>query len=149
MRASQQSVNESPQEVTIELPAPTAWPFFMALGVALIFTGLLTSGTISVLGGLLYVSGAVGWFRNVLPREHRELVTVKLAPAAEVVRRPEVMELKVAEQVRIWLPLKIYPISAGVKGGLAGAVAMALLAILYGVLSHGSIWYAINLLAGS
>jgi hypothetical protein len=40
-----------------------------------------------------------------------------------------------------------YPISAGIKGGLAGSGAMALLAILYGVLSHTSIWYPINLLA--
>jgi hypothetical protein len=50
---------------------------------------------------------------------------------------------------RTWLPLKAHPISAGVKGGLAGAVAMALLAMLYGVISYGSIWYPINLLAGS
>jgi hypothetical protein len=60
------------------------------------------------------------------------------------------MRLPVAQQVqRAWLPLKIYPISAGVKGGFAGAVAMALLAMLYGIISHGSIWYPINLLAGS
>jgi len=32
---------------------------------------------------------------------------------------------------------------------MAGAIAMALLAMLYGVISHGSIWYPINLLAGS
>ncbi len=63
---------------------------------------------------------------------------------------PEVARLRVAKPVpRAWLPLKIYPISAGVKGGLAGAVAMALLAMLYGIISHGSIWYPINLLAGS
>jgi hypothetical protein len=40
-------------------------------------------------------------------------------------------------------------VKPGVKGGLAGAVAMALLAMLYGIISHGSIWYPINLLAGS
>ena len=75
-----------------------------------------------------------------------------MAPEAEpaVVPPVEVMRLKVAEQVqRAWLPLKIYPISAGVKGGLAGGVAMALIAMLYGLISHGSIWYPINLLAGS
>jgi len=43
--------------------------------------------------------------------------------------------------------MEIYPISAGVKGGLAGSVAMAVLAMLYGVLSHNGIWYPINLLA--
>ena len=74
---------------------------------------------------------------------------VCLPRARGVLSRP-VMRLRVASSVpRAWLPLKAQPISAGVKGGLAGAVAMALLAMLYGVLSHGSIWYPINLLAGS
>jgi hypothetical protein len=39
--------------------------------------------------------------------------------------------------------------SAGLKGGLAGSVAMAVLACLYGVLKTGSIWYPINLLAAT
>jgi len=61
-----------------------------------------------------------------------------------------VMRLEVAEKVqRAWLPLRVYPISAGVKGGLAGGVAMALLAVLYGVIFYGSVWYPINLLAGT
>ena len=45
------------------------------------------------------------------------------------------------------LPLEIYPISAGVKGGLAGSVAMAVLAVAYGMVVQHSIWYPINLLA--
>ena len=58
--------------------------------------------------------------------------------------------MHIAEHVqRAWLPLKIYPISAGVKGGLAGGVAMALLAMLYGLIFFHSIWYPVNLLAGS
>ncbi len=52
-----------------------------------------------------------------------------------------------ADQLRAWLPVHTYPISAGVKGGLAGSVAMAVLACAYGVLKVGSIWYPINLLA--
>ena len=43
--------------------------------------------------------------------------------------------------LRAWLPVKTYPVSAGVKGGLAGSVAMAVLACAYGVLKAGSIWY--------
>jgi hypothetical protein len=150
MTAPQQSASETPREVTIAMPAPTAWPFFMALGVALMFAGLLTAGAISILGAFLYIAGGVGWFRQVLPRERQELVAVKLAPAEELVSTHQVIQLKIPHQVpRAWLPLKIYPILAGVKGGLAGAVAMALLAMLYGVLSHRSIWYPVNLLAGS
>src|SRR5271157_5935594 len=127
---------------TVVLPAPTAWPFVLALGVSLIFAGMLTNASISVLGAILYVVGAVGWFREVLPHEHHIEVSV--------VPEPEVMRLPVAQHVqRAWLPLKIYPISAGVKGGLAGGIAMALLAILYGLILYHSIWYPINLLAGS
>jgi len=147
---------ESPnQHVTgnsenVVLPAPTAWPFVTALGVSLIFAGLLTNVSISILGAILYLAGAVGWFRQVLPHEHH--VEVPVVPEAEpaAAPAPEVERLPVAQQVqRAWLPLKIYPISAGVKGGLAGGVAMALLAMLYGLIFYRSIWYPINLLAGS
>ena len=140
--------NAEPPEVV--LPAPTAWPFTLALGVALIFAGLLTNMSISILGVMLYLAGALGWFREVFPHEHHVRVPVEPQRKPAVVPPREVMRLPVAQQVqRAWLPLKIYPISAGVKGGLAGAVAMALLAMLYGIISHGSIWYPINLLAGS
>ena len=133
----------------VMMPAPTAWPFVLALGIALVFAGLLIGGVVSLLGAGLYVAGAVGWFGELFPVERHELVALVPSPAPEVVRR-EVTRVRAAEQVqRAWLPLKSYPISAGVKGGLAGAVAMALLAMLYGVVSHGSIWYPINLLAGS
>jgi hypothetical protein len=47
------------------------------------------------------------------------------------------------------LPLETYPVSAGIKGGLAGSVAMAMLACLFGILKRGSIWYPINLLAAT
>ena len=48
---------------------------------------------------------------------------------------------------RARLPLEIYPVSAGVKGGLAGSVVMAVLAVLYGLIVQHSVWYPINLLA--
>jgi hypothetical protein len=51
---------------------------------------------------------------------------------------------------RAWLPVEIYPISAGIKGGLAGGAAMALLATVYGIVSGYGIWYPMTLLvAGS
>ncbi len=40
------------------------------------------------------------------------------------------------------LPLEVYPIKAGVKGGKAGSVAMAFLAVLYGIISGRGMWYA-------
>ena len=135
----------------VALPAPTAWPFVFAIGTALIFSGLLTNVSLSLLGFVLWILGAVGWFRQVLPHEHHEEVPVvpeEVVAAPEPA--PEVVRLQVAAEVpRAWLPLKIYPISAGVKGGLAGGIAMALLAMLYGLIFFHSIWYPINLIAGS
>jgi hypothetical protein len=64
------------------------------------------------------------------------------------VRRRAVAHFEVAAQVqRAWLPLEIYPVSAGIKGGLAGGVVMALLAMGYGIVSGTGVWYPINLLA--
>jgi hypothetical protein len=133
---------------TIEVPAPTPWPIVLAFGVALLFAGLVTSEAVSVLGAVVALAGAVGWFRDVLPHEAQESVLViAQAPSITTMRR-EVARMEFAHELRrAWLPLEIYPISAGIKGGLAGSVAMAVLAMLYGVLSHTSIWYPINLLA--
>jgi len=49
--------------------------------------------------------------------------------------------------LRARLPLEVYPIKAGVKGGMAGSVAMAVLAVMYGIISGRGMWYAINVLA--
>ena len=132
----------------IEVPASTAWPIVLAFGFTLAFAGLLTSTSVSVLGAVLTVAGCVGWFREVFPHEHEEVVPVVPEDISIATERRLVERLPVApEQVRAWLPVETYPISAGVKGGLAGSVAMAVLACAYGLLKTGSIWYPINLLA--
>jgi len=133
---------------TIDLPAPTAWPVVVAFGVALLFAGLVTSAAVSLLGLVSAAAGIVGWFRDVLPHEAHVAVRVVEAPPPAFTRRREVARVDVApESQRAWLPLEIYPVSAGVKGGLAGSIAMAAVAMLYGVVSGTSIWYPINLLA--
>jgi hypothetical protein len=122
------------------------------MGSALLALGLVTNASVSVLGAVFWLFGAVGWFRQVLPHEHHEEVPIlaEAAPAPPVEPTPEVVRLHVAAEVpRAWLPLKVYPVSAGIKGGLAGGVAMALLAMLYGLIFFRSIWYPINLIAGS
>jgi hypothetical protein len=132
----------------IEVPAPTAWPFLLALGVALLFAGLVTSPSVSCLGAVLSLAGSVGWFREVFPRQHEEVVPVLLEDIRLTTDRRVVDRLPVLpDQLRAWLPVHTYPVSAGVKGGLAGSIAMAVLACAYGVLKAGSIWYPINLLA--
>ena len=133
---------------SVQLPAPTVWPFALAFGLALAFAGLLTSASVSALGAALSVVASVGWFLQVLPREQHEAVRPAAEVAPIVTERRAVARLAiVSEMNRARIPVEIYPITAGVKGGLAGSAAMALLAALYGVISHGSIWYPINLLA--
>src|ERR1700737_1353007 len=133
---------------TGEVPASTPWPIVLAFGITLLFAGLVTSEAVSVLGTLVAIPGAVGWFRDVLPHERHESVQVVTQVPGVTTMRREVARMEVARELRrAWLPVEIYPISAGIKGGLAGSVAMALVAMLFGVLSHTGIWYPINLLA--
>jgi hypothetical protein len=133
----------------IELPAPTAWPLALAFGFTLLFAGLLTDASLSLLGLVLALASCVGWFRQVLPREQEVIVPVVPEEIRIATERTLVQRVPVApELVRAWLPIETYPISAGVRGGWAGSVAMAVLACAYGLIKTGSIWYPINLLAG-
>ena len=52
----------------IEMPAATAWPLVLAFGFTLVFAGFVTAASVSILGTILIVAGAAGWFRQVLPR---------------------------------------------------------------------------------
>jgi len=138
---------ETPRE--IEVPAPTAWPFVLAFGCTLLFMGLVTNASVTLLGAVLAVAGSIGWFREVLPQEHEETVPVVAEEIRITTERRVVERVPIAASQRVWLPVHTYPVSAGVKGGLAGSVAMAVLACAYGVLKAGSIWYPINLLAAA
>ncbi len=139
-----------PAPGAVNLPAPTAWPIILAFGIALLLAGLVTSPSVSILGVILFVTASVGWFREVLPHEKEETIAVQAEVAVVSTLRREIERLPIApELTRALLPLETYPVSAGIKGGLAGSVAMAALACLFGVLNQGSIWYPINLLAAT
>jgi hypothetical protein len=134
----------------IASPAPTGMPLLAAAGIALALTGLVTSLIVTLVGVVLAAAGFTGWFREVLPREHREELPVE-GPVEELQpERAAVTHLQVGEQGhRARLPLHVHPYSAGIKGGIAGGVVMAALAIVHGILLHGSPWYTINLLAAA
>jgi hypothetical protein len=130
----------------IEMPAPTAWPLALAFGMTLVFAGFVTAASVSILGAVLGVSGAVGWFRQVLPSESQEWVTVESGEVSITTSRLNVERMGGFQISRVWVPIEIHPVSAGVKGGLAGSVVMAAIAALYGVFSGNGIWYPMNLL---
>ena len=73
-------------------------------------------------------------------------VAERAKPIARVSAAVEHLKLGEAGH-RVRLPVQVQPISAGVKGGLVGGVAMAVVACAYGVLFQRSLWYPINVMA--
>lgn len=144
-----ESRGNEPEAHSIHLPAPTAWPFLMALGLTLVFASLVTNAAIGVLGAALAIAGAVGWFRDVLPHEAHEQVEVTEETLAVVPSSERVARIEVDETHRAQLPLQTFPVSSGIKGGIAGGIAMVVPAEIYGILRFHSIWYVVNLLGGA
>jgi hypothetical protein len=141
--------HQSPGGV-IEVPASTGWPLVAAFGLTFVFAGLLTHFLVTILGAVTLCMGIVGWFRQVLPREARDMVTPEAEAPSPRPPGARVRHLQIGESGhRARLPLKIYPYSAGVRGGLVGGAAMAVLAIFYGLIGYKSIWYPANLLAAA
>lgn len=134
---------------TIHLPAPTAWPIVLAFGITLVFAGVVTNAGISILGGVLVVFAGVGWFRQVLPHEAHEDVPVEASEITIASARTHVARVEISEEHRAHLPIETYPVLSGIKGGIAGGIAMIFPALLYGIISHHSIWYPVNLLGGA
>jgi hypothetical protein len=135
----------------LELPAPTAWPMVAAFGVTLACAGLVTHAAVSLVGAVLGLVAAVGWWREVLPEERVE--HVPLRPPAErakpIVPSPAAVERLIAGEAghRVRVPVQVQPYSAGIKGGVVGGVAMAAIALAYGLLVQRSLWYPVNLLS--
>jgi hypothetical protein len=131
---------------TITVPASTAWPFFAALGVTLIFAGLVTHIAASALGAVILARAAVGWWFDVLPRQKEERARLE-AEVAIPRSQAIVAHLQLGQDGhRLRYPTEVHPIWTGLYGGAAGGVAMAVVAVIFGLISQGSIWYPINLL---
>ena len=132
---------------TVHLPAPTAWPIVLALGIALICTGMVTHWVIALLGLMLVLPAVVGWFQEVLPSENILHVAVSTEIVSVVSTRTARVHLPYGENHRKLLPIETFSVTAGIKGGIAGGTAMILPAALYGLIRYHSLWYAANLLA--
>ncbi len=48
-----------------ELPSPTYWPFFLALGTVFMFWGILTTWIISGMGLVLFCVALAGWVTDL------------------------------------------------------------------------------------
>lgn len=118
----------------------------LALGVALIVTGMVTSAVVSLFGMFLSLIAIVGWFRAVLPIEAHEMVPVHEAP--EIVSlRTSIEYLPVGPMHRKVIPVETFQFTTGIRGGIAGGIAMIVPATVFSLLKYHSVWYAMNLMA--
>lgn len=135
----------------IEMPRPTLWPIVLSAGLALAGVGAaLGAVAFLAIGGLLFIAGLWGWMSQLLPGRGYEAEPIIHPSPTPVATRPGTVEqLEPGMQgYRSRLPEKIHPISAGLKGGLVGALVMPVPALLWGILSGHGIWFPVNLLAG-
>jgi hypothetical protein len=132
---------------TVQLPSPTSWPIVFALGISLMLAGMLTHWAISLLGLLMAVPAIVGWFFEVLPEEHHVYVPVHADVVEIKSTRETLARLPLDDRHRKLLPIETFSVMSGVKGGIAGGLAMIVPAGLYGLIRYHSVWYAANLLA--
>ena len=141
------SESDQPQTEVVALPAPTAWPMVLALGLSLVVAGMVTNVAISLLGLLLTLRASVGWFRQVLPVEHHESVAVQAQPMPVVSARASVARLPIARCIGRccrWRPTRSPP---GSKAVSRAASPCRFRQCSSGWIKYHSIWYAINLLA--
>jgi hypothetical protein len=132
---------------TVQLPAPTAWPMVLALGISLMLAGMVTHWVISLLGLMMAVPAIVGWFFHVLPHEHHINVDVHADVVEIRSSRESLAYLPVGDRHRKLIPIETFSVMAGLKGGIAGGIAMIVPAALFSLIKYHSVWYAANLLA--
>ena len=88
------------------------------------FAGLVTNALVTVVGVIATLWGAVGWFRDVLPRRAPRAGPRRAGPGDRTLARDGIAYVQAgAGPHRARLPVEIYPYSAGIKGGIAGGLS--------------------------
>jgi hypothetical protein len=119
----------------------------LALGITLTIAGMVTHWVISLLGVVLALRSTVGWFFEVLPHEHHAPVPVYADEVVISTTRKRHEQLLSDPLHRKLLPVETFSFTAGIKGGIAGGIAMVVPATVFSLLKYHSLWYAVNLLA--
>lgn len=137
---------------SVEMPRPTAAPLVLALGLTLLAAGVALGPVFLVIGAVVIVASLSIWIVQLLPGRghvHEPLAEPTPRPPAIMGPAGRVEQLRPGMPgYRLRLPQAVHPISAGLKGGIAGGVAMPVPALLWGVFSGHGLWYPVNLLAG-
>jgi len=147
MNAAGHGSGDGLQRDDVLLPVPTAWPIVLALGTSLTVAGMVTHWLISLLGVVLLLRSAFGWFFEVLPHEHHVFVPVRVEAITISSPRTRHTQLPTDEKHRKMLPIETFSIAAGIKGGIVGGIAMVVPATIFSLIRFHSLWYSVNLLA--
>ncbi|MBT5381576.1 MAG: hypothetical protein HOL13_01900 [Phycisphaerae bacterium] len=134
----------------VELPRPTSSPMVAAFGLTLLAAGIVTNWVVTVVGLIIMMTGIVVWFLETNP-DSKELLSPLEAEGPDPIlpRTARVAHLVSDADHRARIPIEIHPYSAGIKGGVIAGIAMAAFASVWGLIAHGSLWYTVNLLAGT
>jgi hypothetical protein len=137
---------------SVEMPKATAAPLVLAVGIALAAMGAAASLAFLFVGAAVFVAGLGMWISQLLPgrghwREPRVEPSLRPQPVAPAPGEVERLRRGVPG-FRLRLPVKVHPVSAGIKGGFVGGLVMPLPALMYGMLSGHGVWWPVNLLAG-
>ena len=137
---------------SVEVPRPTVAPMVLALGMAMLASGIATSPAFLVVGAAVLIFGLGLWIAQLVPGRgeiHEPRVDPSKRPRPVTVNVGGVGRMQEGMPgSRLRLPTEIHPISAGIKGGLLGGGLMPLPALVWGLWSGHGIWYPVNLLAG-
>ncbi|MDP6987482.1 MAG: hypothetical protein QGG74_05505 [Phycisphaerales bacterium] len=134
----------------VELPQPTTSPMVAAFGLTLMAAGIVTNWVVAAAGLVIMMTGIVVWFRETNPDSKEVLTPLADEGPTPIVPRPaKVTHLIADTEHRARIPMEIHPYSAGIWGGLIGGAVMAAFASVWGLIAHGSLWYTVNLLAGT
>ncbi|MEX0643192.1 MAG: hypothetical protein WD468_10855 [Pirellulales bacterium] len=142
----------SGEDDSVEMPRPTAAPLVLAVGILLLAMGVATRPVFLAVGAVVFIIGLARWINQLLPgrgHEREPFVAAELRSQPPTPAPGEVAKLRSGMPgYRLRLPVKVHPVSAGIKGGLVGGLVMPLPALVYGVLSGHGVWWPVNLLAG-
>jgi hypothetical protein len=136
----------------VELPRPTVAPVVLAVGLTLLAAGVATNAAFMFVGAVILITGLGLWIAQLVPGRgevHEALVEPSRRPLSVTARVGGVGRMQEGMPgYRLRLPTEVHPISAGIRGGILGAILMPIPALLWSLWSGHGIWYPLNLLTG-